>query len=84
MPDTQDTPMLSRGRPGEKVELRGLIDRDLMDVIDAMSMADGQDRISYVAQVLRKEAVRELHRASVISRVARGNPLASDAFGADS
>lgn len=76
--------MLSRGRPGEKVELRGLIDRDLMDVIDAMSMADGQDRISYVAQVLRKEAVRELHRASVISRVARGNPLAADSFGADS
>lgn len=65
----------------EKVELRGLIDRSLMDVIDACSMADGSDRITYVAAVLEREARRELHRASVIARVTRGNPLATEAFG---
>ena len=65
----------------EKVDLRGLIDRSLMDVIDACSMADGSDRITYVAAVLEREARRELHRASVIARVTRGNPYLPDGAG---
>ena len=76
-----DTPMFARS---DKVELRGLIDRQLMDVIDACSMAEGKDRIAYVAAVLEREAKKELHRASLITRVTRGNPLALEVAGGES
>ena len=42
----------------DKVELRGQVDKAVMDVLDACSIARGIDRISLVEKVLSDWAVR--------------------------
>jgi hypothetical protein len=63
------------------VELRGDLPRDLVDVIDAVAISEGSSRIDVVADVLAAWAAREVHRASLISRIAGRNPPPPDSTG---
>ena len=65
----------------EKVELRGQVDKAVMDVLDACSIARGIDRISLVEKVLADWAARKVIEASVLQRIARGNPAVMDLAG---
>lgn len=64
----------------DKTELRGLVPADLAQGLDAIALARGMDRHTYVTMVLEAEVKRVAHEASVITRVMRGNPylLAAD------
>lgn len=59
----------------EKVELRGLCPSELAVALDAIAMAKGMDRNSYVVQILSSEVQRYLAEASLALRVLDGNPL---------
>lgn len=63
----------------DKVELRGEVPRDLIDVIDAVAMARGCTRMEMVQQVLHAWACDRVHESTLIQRVTRGNPPLSDA-----
>ena len=65
----------------EKVELRGQVDKAVMDVLDACSIARGIDRISLVEKVLFDWAARKVSEASVLQRIARGNPAVMELAG---
>ncbi len=62
-------------------ELRGVVNADLAQALDAIAMAKGLNRHAYVVQVLEAEVKRVTHEASVIVRVLRGNPLATEPSG---
>ena len=62
-------------------ELRGVVNADLAQALDAIAMAKGMNRHAYVVQVLEAEVKRVTHEASVIVRVLRGNPLATESSG---
>ena len=64
-----------------KVELRGQIDKAVVDVVDAYSMAAGIDRTSMVERVLSEWAVQRVREASVVQRIARGNPSIAEMAG---
>ena len=65
----------------DKVELRGQVDKAGMDVLDAWSSARGIDRISLVEKVLTDWAARKVSEASVLQRIARGNPAVMELAG---
>jgi hypothetical protein len=65
----------------DKTELRGLVAADLATALDAIALAKGLDRHSYVVSVLEENVKNVLHEASLIARVLRGNPLMPDADG---
>lgn len=65
----------------EVTELRGVVNADLAQALDAIAMAKGMNRHAYVVQVLEAEVKRVTHEASVIVRVLRGNPLATEHSG---
>ena len=65
----------------DKVELRGQVDKAVMDVLDACSIARGIDRISLVEKVLSDWAARKVSEASVLQRIARGNPAVMELAG---
>jgi len=65
----------------DKTELRGLVPTHLAQALDAIAMARGMDRNTYVTTVLEKEVKQVAHETSVISRVMRGNPYLMDADG---
>lgn len=67
--------------PHDKTELRGLAPTHLAQALDAIAMARGMDRNTYVVAVLEAEVKRVAHEASVIARVMRGNPYLSDSTG---
>jgi hypothetical protein len=46
-------------------------------------MVDGVERCKWIEAVIEKEVRRRAHAASVVHRVLRGNPYASDADGGD-
>ena len=62
----------------EKVELRGLCPSELAEALDAIAMAKGMDRNSYVIHVLSSEVRRYIDEASLALRVLQGNPLVAD------
>lgn len=68
----------------EKTELRGLCPTDIVSALDALALSRGVDRTPYINAVLREHVVKELHRASVLMRATRGNPLLPDAAGMES
>lgn len=72
---------VSESKPADmaRIELRGLVRRELVEAIDAMAMANGQDRITLVADVLEEYVYRRLHEVSVLQRALRGNPLLEEA-----
>ena len=65
----------------DKVELRGQVDKAVMDVLDACSIARGIDRISLVEKVLTYWAARKVSEASVLQRISRGNPAVMELAG---
>lgn len=78
-----DTTMFSRahGGPNEKVDLRGLAPAALACALDALALAEGKDRNSYVVAVLEGHVRQELTKASLLNRVLRGNTYMSEATG---
>lgn len=62
----------------DKTELRGLCPVDLAEALDAIAMAKGMDRNSYVIHVLSSEVRRYIDEASLALRVLQGNPLVAD------
>lgn len=67
--------------PAEKTEVRGLMNADLAAFLDAAAMARRMDRNSLVNKICEKWAREEAHRATVIQRACRGNPLLSESNG---
>ena len=65
----------------DKTELRGLVSLDLAQALDAIAMARGLDRHSYVVAVLDAEVRRVAHEASVLHRMLRGNPYGVESDG---
>lgn len=65
----------------DKTELRGLVPHALAQALDAIAMAKGMDRHSYVTAILECEVKRVGHEAMVIARTLRGNPLVPDSHG---
>jgi hypothetical protein len=63
------------------VELRGMCPKDVIDILDAVSLARDIQRTELVNEVLREYAARMAHLAMVVSRVTRGNPVLADANG---
>lgn len=59
--------------PTAKVELRGKIDRDIVDVIDALVIARGIDRMAVIEPVLRKWVEGLIHEATIIQNVTKAN-----------
>lgn len=67
--------------PDRTVELRGLVARDLIAVIDAVSIARHKTRMEVVIEWLQKEADRLVHESNLIQNVTRGNPQVSESVG---
>lgn len=65
----------------DTVELRGMVSRDLIEVLDAIAIARKQARIDVVVDVLQAFADERIHEATLIARVARGNPRISELVG---
>lgn len=78
-----DDVMFSRssGNGQQKVELRGLAPAELAAALDALALAEDQDRNSYVVAVLDRHVRQQLAKASLVTRALRGNPLLADAAG---
>lgn len=67
------------------VELRGQVPRRLMELIDALTQADGHSsRMEWVIPVLQREVDARVHRATLLLRIAGINPLARESSGTDS
>ena len=71
---------MSRQRSTDAVELRGDCPRLTVDVLDAISSARRISRTELVNQVLSEFTRQQLLEASLVQRVTRGNPEASEFF----
>jgi len=58
----------------DQVELRGMVARQIIDVIDAVSMARRQSRVELVEEILRAWSETRLHEANLVNAVAGRNP----------
>jgi len=67
----------------DKSELRQLAPTHLLQALDAIAMAKGMERHTYIEAVLKAEVVRVGHEAMVVARCLQGNPLLSDDAGVD-
>ena len=65
----------------DKSELRQLAPNHLLQALDAIAMAKGMERHTYIEAVLKAEVVRVGHEAMVVARCLQGNPLLSDDAG---
>lgn len=65
----------------DKTELRGMVSSDLAVALDAIAMARGMDRHSYVVHVLESEVKKVAHEAMLLSRMLRGNPYMAEPCG---
>jgi hypothetical protein len=63
------------------VELRGPCPRDVVDLLDAVSMARGLTRTQLVNRVLAEWAADQRHVANVIHRVSRVTPAPVESDG---
>jgi anti-sigma-K factor RskA len=67
----------------EKVELRGMCPREIVDMLDAVALARGNtDRTEIWVEVMGEWAVKMAHLANVIVRVTRCNVEPADDDGA--
>lgn len=62
-------------------EVRFLAPAEQVALIDAIGMTRGMDRTQMMRTLLRDTVEKALHDATVLCRVARVNPLASDSDG---
>lgn len=60
------------------VELRGMIPREVADVLDAISVARRMSRIELATEVLAHYAKEQVHVARVLVAVTGANPCRSD------
>lgn len=67
------------GMAADQVELRGLCQRETIDILDAVSTARRISRIELVNEILSAWCVERVHEANVVYRVARGNPALTEA-----
>lgn len=68
----------------DKAELRGLAPIALVQALDALAQADGQDRNEYVNKVLHLHVVYEVRKTTMRNRMLRGNPYLSQYDGSSS
>jgi hypothetical protein len=61
----------------ETVEMRGDVPRDLYDVFDAVRLARGMTKQALLVAIVAEWAAKEVHVATVVSRVTRGKAPAS-------
>lgn len=54
----------------EPVELRGDIEREIVDVLDAVAMHHQISRIDLVEQILKEWTDRKVHECTLVMRVA--------------
>jgi hypothetical protein len=66
------------GKTDAHIELRGMCPREVVDVLDAVSVAKGLTRTDLVNRILLDWAKRKHHEAMLVHRVTRGNPPAAD------
>ena len=64
--------------PHDKTEQRGLCPAHLAQALDAIAMARGMDRNTYVVAVLEAEVKKVAHEASLLARMLRGNPYLTE------
>jgi hypothetical protein len=74
-----ERPMFMRANGEPTTELRGEIPRWVVDILDAVVTARGGQsanvhRTTVVTEVLSEWAEKKLHEASLITRLAAGNP----------
>jgi len=88
MPDSTDAfnaPMHARVAPdgaAQLGELRQETPRWVLDVLDALAFAEGErTRTAYVNKVLERHVRSELHKQSLVLRVAGRNPIVSELIG---
>lgn len=55
-----------------KVELRGDVDREIIDVLDAVAKAKRRSRMEVVEQALKEWADGKVHESILVTRLARG------------
>jgi len=65
----------------DSVELRGLCQRETIDVLDAVSLARRISRIDLVNEILSAWCVDQVRTATLVYRAAHGNPPLTDANG---
>ena len=72
--------MHSKSTPSrDKTELRGVCPRDLAQALDAIALARGVDRNTFVVSVLEAEVKRIAREALVLHRTMRGNQYLNEA-----
>lgn len=59
-------------------ELRGQCPAHLATALDALAMAKGLDRNTFINQILDAHVKNVLREVTLITRTLRGNPLLSD------
>lgn len=64
-----------------KTELRFEVEREVADVLDAVSVSRGMDRNKLLIEIVHKFVDERLHETKCINRVSRGNPTLSEAIG---
>ncbi len=64
--------------PDSLIELRGKSPKAIIDVVDAVAIANRIDRIDVVNAVLLKWARKQVHVSTVVGNVTRGNPQLMD------
>lgn len=57
----------------DQVEVRGLVPRYVVDVVDAVAIYKGVDRIEVVRIVLKEWAEEKIREAALIGRMVAGN-----------
>ena len=62
----------------EKLELRGLYDRELVEALDMLALAKRLTRSDLVGRVLRSYVASKQHEAMLIAKSPRVNPPAAD------
>ena len=69
---------------GDKVEARGELPREVVDVVDAVSVVKGRSRWQQIMVVVSDWAAEQRRLANVIHNVTKGNPVRPDADREDS
>ena len=77
-----ESPLLSRPAKPDRMfgEVRPMVPVEVLSIIDAVCAAEhdakgkAKSRDELINQILREWAIREARKASLIARVARGNP----------
>jgi hypothetical protein len=66
---------------GSKKELRQDIDVEILNVLDAVSLARDVTRAELVNEILEKYAQQRLRELTLLQRLTRGNPQAEERVG---